>query len=41
MERTGNTPGMEEAEAETVLYTWMERYEGMAIRTPAVTGGKQ
>ena len=29
MERAENTPGWEEAQAETVLSTWVEQYVGM------------
>ena len=36
--RVGNTPGWEEALAETILYTTVEQYVRMAVRTPKFAG---
>ena len=40
-ERVGNTLGWEEVLADTILYTSVEQYARMAIRTPKLVGLQQ
>jgi len=39
--RAGSTPGWDEADAETALYTWIENYVGMAIQNQKFAGRLQ